>query len=263
MCWNESMTFKPKRNPINHLSKRRLSLSAKKMAKKKEIADVLLDDNSVCQFLLENPDFFVRNANQMQSMSILHPVRGVISLPEWQLARQRNKIQQLESEISLLMEQASLNEKLFKSLLQLLDQLLQANDMNELMTYLTNWTKSFGLIGAYLYLFDDRWQITPPSKYQHFALAPERFNFIRVRHLQYSFQYLGQLNATELELLIHDNHFVGSVAMTLLGEYGDLGVLIFASRSNSHYYEGQGTLLLEKLGVLLPLLIKRWIARCY
>ena len=255
------MSFKPKRNQTNLLAKQRVLFLRKKTNKKNAHPNHLLDDDQVSQYLSQNPDFFIRNARQIESMTIPHPVRGVISLPEWQLARQRNKIQQLEAEITLLMENASLNEKLFVSIMTLFNQLLQANDMTDLQTRLTQWAKSLGLIDAYLYLFDDKWQIAPPSNYNYLALSPEKFDYIRVRHLQFNFQYLGQLNPTELALLIHDKHFIGSIAMTLLGEYGDLGVLIFASRSSSHYQEGQGTILLEKISILLPLIIKRWIAR--
>ena len=50
----------------------------------------LLDDRAVSDFLLQNPDFFIRNARQVEQMLVPHPVRGTVSLVEWQLARQRN-----------------------------------------------------------------------------------------------------------------------------------------------------------------------------
>jgi len=52
-------------------------------------------------------------------MRVPHPVRGTVSLVEWHMARARNHINQLEENMTLLMEQASANEGLFYRLLKL------------------------------------------------------------------------------------------------------------------------------------------------
>ncbi|XKM12912.1 DUF484 family protein [Orbaceae bacterium ac157xtp] len=221
----------------------------------------LIKEESILHYLSQNPSFFIRHAKDVENMLIPHPIRGVISLPEWQLARQRNKIKQLEEEITLLMEHAAANEKLFESLMSLQNELLQANDIDDLAIKLNNWAKSLGLIGAYIYLFDDKWQINVPSTHLKYLLSAKKFEFIRVRHLQYSYQHLGQLNPTELALLISEQQYIGSVALSLLGKFGDLGVVVFASRNPNHYQAGQGTLLLEKISELIPLIINRWVAR--
>ncbi|MCX8649164.1 DUF484 family protein [Gilliamella sp. B2776] len=220
-----------------------------------------LNDEIVSQYLLDNPDFFIRNASRIENMRIPHPIRGGISLPEWQMARQRNKISHLKDEITLLMEYARSNELLFNQFMDLQCQIIKANDLDELVQILKNWAKSLGLNGAYLYLFDDKWLINAPSKYQHFALNSSGFDFIRVRHLQYSNQYLGILNTTELDFLLSQHNYVGSVALSLLGQFGDLGILMFTSSNPNHYQERQGTLLLEKVSQLLPILIGKWVMR--
>lgn len=246
-------------------SPKRPTSNVKRRAKKSSanpLTVVALNDELVSQYLLQNPNFFINNASKVEQMQIPHPIRGVVSLPEWQLARQRNKINQLESEITLLMEFASENEVLFNQLMALQKELMMADELDDLMQRLNHWAKSLGLIGAYLHLFDDRWQLTAPSSYIKYSLSTEKFEFIRIRHLQANQQYLGQLNTTEINLLIDDpTHFIGSVAISLLGRFGDLGVLIFASRNKYHYQAGQGTLLLEKISEILPILISRWIAR--
>ncbi|HAH13362.1 MAG TPA: DUF484 family protein, partial [Pantoea agglomerans] len=76
-------------------------------------SSVLLDDQAVSDYLRQNPDFFIRNARAVEQMAVPHPVRGSVSLVEWHMARQRNHIQRLEEEITLLMEQASANHELF------------------------------------------------------------------------------------------------------------------------------------------------------
>ncbi|MWP47012.1 DUF484 family protein [Gilliamella sp. Pas-s27] len=235
------------------------SLSAKRARQKP--SSVKLNDEIVAQYLIDNPDFFIRNARHVEYMRVPHPVRGIISLPEWNMARQRNKINQLECEISLLMEHASANELLFNQLMDLQIELIKSQDLNQLIALLNTWAKSLGLSGAYLYLFDDKWLLSAPSNYHHLALNSSQFDFIRVRHLQYNQQYLGSLNSTELDFLLPQHGYVGSVALSLLGQFGDLGLLMFTSTNPQHYQAGQGTLLLEKMSEILPILISRWIMR--
>lgn len=235
--------------------------TAKNKLSHKQKTVVKLNDEMVSQYIIDNPDFFIRNAAQIERMRVPHPVRGIISLPEWHMARQRNKINQLESEITMLMEHAIANELLFNQLMKLQYELIKAKDIDELMTSLKNWAKELGLNGAYLYLFDDKWLINAPSNYHHLALSSAQFDFIRVRHLQYSQFYLGQLNTSELDLLLPHRSYVGSVALSLFGQFGDLGVLVFTSSDSMHYQAGQGTLLLEKVSEILPILIEKWIMR--
>ncbi len=222
---------------------------------------ITLNDDTVSQYLSCHPDFFIRHAAQIETMRIPHPVRGGVSLPEWKMARQRHKISQLEAEITLLMEHASANEKLFNQFIDLQMQLIKTTNLIELERVLNHWAKSLGLQGAYLYLFDDKWQLDAPLNYHRFRLNSSRFDFIRVRHLQYSHQYLGPLNSTELDLLLPDRFEVGSVALSLFGEFGDLGLLMFTSRYPKHYQAGQGTFLIEKISAMLPILINKWIMR--
>ncbi|OCG61342.1 DUF484 family protein [Gilliamella sp. Nev3-1] len=227
----------------------------------KKPSSVQLNDEIVSQYIIDNPDFFIRNARCVESVQVPHPVRGGISLPEWYMARQRNKIKQLESEITLLMEHASANELLFNQMMDLQIELFKAQDLNQLIVILNTWAKSLGLSGAYLYLFDDKWLLSAPSSYYHLALNTLQFDFIRVRHLQYSQQYLGTLNSTEIDFLLPEHGYIGSVALSLLGQFGDLGLLMFTSTNPEHYQAGQGTLLLEKMSEILPILISRWIMR--
>jgi uncharacterized protein len=227
----------------------------------KKPSSVQLNDEIVSQYIIDNPDFFIRNARCVESVQVPHPVRGGISLPEWYMARQRNKIKQLESEITLLMEHASANELLFNQMMDLQIELFKAQDLNQLIVILNTWAKSLGLSGAYLYLFDDKWLLSAPSNYYYLALNTLQFDFIRVRHLQYSQQYLGTLNSTEIDFLLPEHGYIGSVALSLLGQFGDLGLLMFTSTNPEHYQAGQGTLLLEKMSEILPILISRWIMR--
>lgn len=223
------------------------------------LAGIELDDDAVMQYLLQNPDFFIRNARLVEQMHIPHPVRGSVSLVEWQLGRQRNQIGQLEEEITLLMEQAGLNEVLFNRLLQLQSNLATASSLQDMLNRLQRWARDFGLSGANVRLFSDRWHIGAPSDFTHLALARHAFEPLRIQRLGSDNHYLGGLNGSELLLLLPQAKQVGSVALSLLGKNGDLGVIIFSSRDTHHYQQGMGTVMLNQLSMLLPSLLERWI----
>lgn len=222
---------------------------------------LMLDDEAVGDYLRQNPDFFIRNARQVEQMSVPHPVRGTVSLVEWHMARQRNHIQQLEEEITQLMEQASANHQLFDRLLSLQSHLASAPSLQDMLNRLQRWARDLGLAGADVRLFSDRWQLGAPSSFTQLALSRQAFEPVRIQLLGKEQHYLGSLNGPELLLLLPQARSVGSVAMSLFGERGDLGVLIFSSRDMHHYQTGQGTLLLHYLALMLPELLNRWVAR--
>lgn len=220
---------------------------------------IKLSDDLVSQYLLNNPDFFIRNSRQIEQMRIPHPVRDSVSLVEWQMSRQRHHIQQLEEEITLLMELASANEALFSRLINLQNELIQAISLQDFLTRLQNWARSLGLAGAVIRLFGEKWRLNAPSDFTHLSLSRQVFEPMRIQRLSDRNQYLGQLNGPEILLLMPDAKMVGSVALSLLGRMGDLGMVIFISRDPHHYHAGMGTLLLDQLSILLPGLLARWV----
>lgn len=75
---------------------------------------------------------------------------------------------------------------------------------------------------------------------------------MRIQRLGDANHYLGTLNGQELLLLLPQAHHVGSVALSLMGDFADLGLLIFTSADAQHYQQGMGTELLAQLARLLP-----------
>jgi uncharacterized protein YigA (DUF484 family) len=64
-----------------------------------------------------------------------------------------------------------------------------------------------------------------------------------------------------LLLLLPQAKLVGSVALSMLGDNGELGMVIFSSRDTQHYQQGMGTVMLNQLARMLPELLERWIER--
>ncbi|MDU1085338.1 MAG: DUF484 domain-containing protein, partial [Leclercia adecarboxylata] len=220
-----------------------------------------MDDRAVVDYLLRHPEFFIRNARVVEEMRVPHPIRGTVSLVEWHMARARNHINHLEENISLLMEQATSNESLFYRLLHLQSRLASASSLDEFLLRLHRWARELGLAGATLRLFPDRWRIGAPSSFTHLALSRQAFEPLRIQRMGHENHYLGPLHGPELLIVLPEAKAIGSVAMSLMGRDGDLGVMLFTSRDPQHYQQGQGTQLLQEIAQMLPELLERWIER--
>lgn len=220
-----------------------------------------LDDSIIVDYLQRNPDFFMRNAQQVEMLQVPHPIRGTVSLVEWHLARQRHHINKLKENIGQLLSQAETNEVLFCRLLQLLGELASASSLQEMLDRLQRWARKIGLAGASIRLFTDSWRIGAPSGFTHLGLSRQSFEHLRIQRLGEQQHYLGPLNGPELLLLLPEAKAVSSVALSLMGGNGDSGVVIFSSRDPQHYYQGQGTRLLDDLARILPELLERWVER--
>ncbi|HDH0721386.1 TPA: DUF484 domain-containing protein [Klebsiella aerogenes] len=220
-----------------------------------------LDDSAVVDYLLQNPEFFIRNAAQVEHIRVPHPVRGTISLVEWHMLRARNHINVLEENMTLLMEQATANQSLFKRLFHLQTRLASADSLDEMLNRFHRWARELGLAGATVRLFPDSWHLGAPSKFTHLALSRQAFEPIRIQRLGQARHYLGPLNGPELLVVLPDAKAIGSVAMSLLGDDDAPGVMFFSSRDPQHYQQGQGTQLLQEIARMLPGLLERWIER--
>ncbi|MGL3814108.1 DUF484 domain-containing protein [Klebsiella pneumoniae] len=225
-----------------------------------EVASAL-NDRAVVDYLLQHPEFFIRNAAQVEHLRVPHPVRGTISLVEWHMMRARNHIHVLEENMSLLMEQAVANESLFQRLLQLQTRLAAAESLDDMLNRLHRWARELGLAGATVRLFPDCWRLGAPSKFTHLALNRQAFEPIRIQRLGQARHYLGPLNGPELLVVLPEAKAIGSVAMSMLGGDNAPGVMLFSSRDAQHYQSGQGTQLLQEIAQMLPGLLERWIER--
>ena len=225
-----------------------------------EVASAL-NDRAVVDYLLQHPEFFIRNAAQVEHLRVPHPVRGTISLVEWHMMRARNHIHVLEENMSLLMEQAVANESLFQRLLQLQTRLAAAESLDDMLNRLHRWARELGLAGATVRLFPDCWRLGAPSKFTHLALNRQAFEPIRIQRLGQARHYLGPLNGPELLVVLPEAKAIGSVAISLLGGDNAPGVMLFSSRDAQHYQPGQGKQLLQEIAQMLPGLLERWIER--
>jgi len=197
----------------------------------------LVDEATVLEYLARYPEFFQRHAAMLDRIRIPHERKGTVSLVERQLDRQRERIEQLEQEITELMGIASENERIFRVYADLYGELYGCQSLFEVSAVMGKaFVQRLRLTGLRLWLSPKKFQLS----------GPEQKFMAEGRQLY----YFGRLNQSEKQALFGHDVLVNSVALMRLG---DLGVLAFASSDPSHFTPHNDTLLLGQLGRLLQL----------
>ncbi|MDA3978284.1 DUF484 family protein [Gallibacterium sp. AGMB14963] len=219
-------------------------------------------EQQIDQYLQAHPDYFSRHQALLDQLVIHHQRKGMISLVEAQLGRQREKIATLENALNQVSSTVQQNETLFFSLLPLQKQLYQAKDITEANHDLDQWAKTLGLKQGKILLLKDAWQ--SESVTSQYWLDRKAFEIIRLERFGLQSFYLGKLTNREKSLLFLPEELpIGSVAICLLNNKQDHkpyhAVLVFTALHEGHFYRGQNTDFLETLIELIEPLFHQWL----
>lgn len=219
-------------------------------------------EQQIDQYLQAHPDYFSRHQALLDQLVIHHQRKGMISLVEAQLGRQREKIATLENALNQVSSTVQQNETLFFSLLPLQKQLYQAKDIIEASHDLDQWAKTLGLKQGKILLLKDAWQ--SESVTSQYWLDRKAFEIIRLERFGLQSFYLGKLTNREKSLLFLPEELpIGSVAICLLNNKQDHkpyhAVLVFTALHEGHFYRGQNTDFLETLIELIEPLFHQWL----
>lgn len=149
----------------------------------------------VAQYLKDHPDFFVQRPELVDRLSMPHADLGTVSLVHIQMNRQRQRIEELEEEITTLMSLAANNDRTFYEFMDLQGQILKCGDFKQVINAIELKAKDLGL-KAYVRLLSQCDAATQLSKesYQRFA----------TNHLNGKEAYLGRLRKVDREALFGD-----------------------------------------------------------
>ncbi|MGL4714094.1 MAG: DUF484 family protein [Shewanella sp.] len=193
--------------------------------------DVPFDELIIREYLLDHPDFFNRYPELLLAMRLPHRERGAISLVERRQEMLRQRVSQLEEEITSLLTTAARNEKIYQFNTALSFQLLNCADLTSLKEVLADSLKL-------------------------------QFNFSHVRLISvldadvkaiwdqrlHKGHYFGRLTQQEAKRLFGSE--VGSVALTKLAEDNPV-IFAIASQDATHFHPEMDNMLLEQLRRLL------------
>jgi len=192
------------------------------------------DEVLIREYLLDNPDFFNRYPELLVAMRLPHAERGAVSLVERRQELLRQRVSELEEEITSLMKIATHNERIFNFNNELSFKLLASNDLGDLRQALSEGLKGeFGFSHVRLITVHD--------------IDSELANIWR--HRLQSGYYFGRLTQSESSRLFGSE--VGSVALTKLSDHNGQVIFAIASKDPTHFHPDMDSLLFSQLRHLL------------
>ena len=212
-------------------------------------AEVFSNSNEITpeqvrSFLLEHPDFFIQHSEILEKLKIPHTQKGSVSLVEIQSEQLRKKVRQLNFKLTQLVSIAKQNEKIYRVYTDLNVQLLRCESVAEVQYTLED-------------VLQERLQLSSAViksfKGPHAIPELQRRLFAEKRFKRSEF-FFGRLSQHERQLMFGDAS-AESVALILLGDNHDLGILGISSCDASHFTPDMDTLLLQQLQQVLNIIL--------
>jgi len=214
----------------------------------------VLSEESIAQFLENNPDFFERHGAVLEKLSLPH-VRGgaAVSLVERQVDALRERHKALERRLRELVEVARANEELGEKVHRLARRLIGSHGREAVVAVVeAALREDFNSRNSVLIVF-----AAPAS-------MPQAGTFLRVLErsspelkmfdplLESGKPRCGQIRDTQRDFLFgKETVEIGSVALLPLGLSGSIGLLAIGSADAQHFHPGMNTELLVRIGELI------------
>ncbi len=203
-----------------------------------------LSSADVRAFLLQNPEFFSKHADLLEKIKLPHEHKGSVSLVEIQSDQLRQKVRQLNFKLNQLVTIAKQNEKIYRVYTDLNVQLLRCESVAEVQFTLED-------------ILQERLQLSSAViksfKGPHAIPELQQRLFTEKRFKNTNF-FFGRLSQHERQLLFGESP-AESVALMLLGDNRELGILGISSSDASHFTPDMDTLLLQQLQQVLNIIL--------
>ncbi|MDR9825277.1 DUF484 family protein [Vibrio sp. FNV 38] len=199
----------------------------------------------VTEYLRDHPDFFLSRPDLVERLALPHQDQGAVSLVHVQLQRQRQKIEELEEEITALMSLARQNDQTFHDFMGLQERVLKSRSITDAIQAVEQLAVDLNLV-AYIKLVESE-----ASKCQ---LASDVFKRFVTNHLNGKTAYLGRLRQADRHALFVDGDNapeMGSYVVLPLGFQQPFGLLAFSSQDGGHFQPQMDTLFLRHLALVL------------
>lgn len=208
-----------------------------KTAKPNNDGPMNLDPDQVKAYLEQNPDFFAQFPDMVTEIQIPHISRGAISLLEKRQEMQRNKITEMEEQLSILIDNARVNEVIFKAISEIYISLVGCPSIAELENVVSK------ICQDHLYLVQFR------------LLQPQDEAYL---HLQAKLgdkgTYLGRLS-NELMEVVFDEEAKSIALIEVVYESEEceeiFGIAAFGAKQADHFQPQMDTFFIKELARLL------------
>ena len=217
------------------------------------MADAMMDESIIVEYLSTHPDFFQRHANLLETLQVPHGT-GTASLIERQVAVLRDKSRDLEEQLNGLIRTARGNEQIVTRLQRFTLELMRAESIDNVIA------------GCHDILRDDfnadfvTLKLIGNKKSSHFISAKDDSLKHFDRLLESKKPVCGRLKAEQQEFLFAKNSKkINSVALIPLVGTKNVGLLALGSENESRFHPGMGTVFIHHLGELITSSLSRYM----
>jgi len=225
-----------------------------KVAPDSIMADAMMDESIIVEYLSNHPDFFQRHANLLETLQVPHGT-GTTSLIERQVAVLREKGRDLEEQLNGLVRTARGNEQIVTRLQRFTLELMRANSIDDVVASCHEILRddfnadfvTLKIIGVNKSIY----YVSPRSKsLKHFD-----------KLLDSKKSVCGRLKAEQQAFLFAKNSDkINSVALIpLSGAKKSIGILALGSENESRFHPGMGTVFISHLGELISTSLSRYL----
>ena len=209
-----------------------------------------LTAQQVSEFLAANPDFFDQHPQIVESLELPHESGKAVSLIERQISVLRERNMEMRARLNGLLDSASTNDKLFEKTKRLVLNILEAPDLDTIVTTLYDSLGSdFKVEFHNLILLGERDNI--PASHAKVVGLDEANDAIGTL-LRGNRAICGVLRQDELEFLFgEDANKIGSVAAVPLCHGNIFGILAVGNSDPNRYRCSMGTLFLSYIAEIL------------
>jgi uncharacterized protein YigA (DUF484 family) len=218
-----------------------------------------MNEEEVIQFLSKTPDFFVRHADLLESLTLPHPVSGkVVSLLEYQVNLLRKTTAEYRGQFERLVDVARENESTLQKSRRLVLAGLNCESLDDFAVVVGDMVRDdFDVSHHALVLYGD---------YPHSAVRSHMLteDDVLLSHASgFSECFCGMLPANEMQYLFSsDADSIGSIAVLPLlsragGDIKKCGLLVLGAESKVAFDKEKGTLFLQHIADLLSAMLLR------
>jgi uncharacterized protein YigA (DUF484 family) len=211
-----------------------------------------IDEQEVADYLRRHPRFFEDKPSLLADLRVPHQTGNAVSLVERQVATLRESNENRQAQLDELIQIARDNDRLNSHLHQLTLQLMEAGELDVLLTIISDRLKhdfDADLVSIHL--------LCSPvsgsdSDLSEFVADAGAFNRLFKRVLGGAKPYCGRLKDEQLQTLFADRaEDVGSSALLPLGNEGSLGLLAIGSLERNRFTLGTDTHFLARMSEIM------------
>ena len=231
--------------------------------------DLILDDESVANYLMEHPDFFSTHEDLLLSLRIPHKSGQAISLLERQVSLLRRKNDETQDKIKSFVENAKENDELFEKTRTIVLNIINTVSLQDLSNLIEEkLKKEFDASCSKLFFATE--DKIEESESTLFLLPLELTIKVLGKLFQRKRAYCGTLNSDQASLFFPDSTNISSVAIIPIHFHDEskfkaklpgVPLLVVASNKEKHFNSSLDTLFLDFIGEILSAQIKSLLTK--